>query len=751
MKFFYSFLFVLFTSSSFSQWVWDQFTGEERAFFYNISRKTEILKPELFHLFEFTDSIPYVNDTLPNYSYIEKEIVKHPEKLILHTDQITRKSIGLVSDLATAYALWQLDNVLHYRTSVAPEHEKLKEQYSYFEKLVMENIPQTALTTLSSGEYVIRKGIASYFSPNMTIADRMAGIANSGYSLEDQMLILNAISKAQEKFVQEEMAKCLFKLGMFQTPKFDFISATGDGSSWADLLGSFKTPYNHLVPDERGLFHFETEIFTEQETKAEGVVVEKKPVIRAKEIVVKELRMDKEKATILHFDVLGYHPERQTTVAIQKGDKSYILYGKNEHRLISPDSSYGKGSTYWRLMYELEHDYIAQIRENLYGKKGYEYWIKDYEDKIKNTELLIKKTEFRLDELRYTPTGQPKMKKKKIKKKNLDKSDQINGHPTNTLTKHEKKMNIEQNRLIHLNTLWEDQKNKLRALIKEFEEAKFLLIKYEDLLDRMQKNLGYVFMDYKQDGPIYTFDDGTIFNYATQEFIFLPNGREEVFRVYQISFGEKVLSTRIEENFIHINFAYQDLNERFNLRKIEPDNAARNFTASDSIQTMEIFQEILKRKMDVTMIVEAGGIISQQEAVKGNFVRDSNLTAIAYSADNYKNTGFTVYRADKKSTMELRVTCWGEEMMPASMNNYLSSATKFKSKYPDLNEIDFYTGMLAKKKAEQWLIALKNLVPYWFKKQEDQAAILKALNSVKIGKVKFNQGRIEAKVPTLAE
>ncbi|MBI3136763.1 MAG: hypothetical protein HYZ14_18965 [Bacteroidetes bacterium] len=726
---------------------WDDFTGEERAFFYNISRKTEILKPELFHLFEFTDSIPWINDTLPDYGYVEKQIVKSPEKLILHTDQIPRKSVGLITDLATAYAVWELDKVLHYRTSVDEKDKPLKEKLKVFETYVMQNAPQTALTTLASGEYVLLKGIPGYFSPSMSVTDKMAALVNSGYSQQDQMLILNAIYMAKENYVNDRSIEIFKALGGTNTGYRNFISAAGDGSNWSDLLGGFKTPYNHILPDDRNLYYFEAEEYIEKEEKPGGEVVLKKPIIRLKDIRVREFRTNNEKSTVLHFDVQGYHPERQTTIAIQKGGSSYILYGKNEHRLISPDSSYGKGTTYWRLLWELEHVYIADLNERLYGKRGYEYWISEYEEKMKDTELLIKKTELKLNELRHTPMGQPKMKKKKIKNKNLDKSDQINGHPTNTLTKTEKQINIEQNRLVHLNTQWENEKSTLEKLKKEMDEAYVLLVKYQSLLDKMQKNLGYIFMSYEQDGDIYTFSDGAQFNYATQEFIFPCTHREEVFHLYHITFGEKVLSTRIEETFVHINLSYAHLKDRYTLERIvENKNPNPPFTENDSIQVMEIFSAILDKELKVELVAEGGGIMDYSHGV---YYRDSTISPVANEKEGFKNAGVTIYRADKGSTIQLRVTCWGEQMIPYAFEAYRPQFAKFKSAYPDLNEVDFYTGIKAKQLAVDWLGQLRAYVPKWFKKAADQAKLLKALKGAKIKMVWFKGGEIKTGVPAM--
>lgn len=741
-------LFISITGSA--HWVWDEFTGEERAFFYNITRRTEILKPELFHLFEFTDSIPWVNDTLPDYAYVEKQVVKYPEKLILHQYEMLRKPVGLISDLALAYAIWELDRVLHYRQSTDEKDKPLKEKQKVFEKYIMENIPQTALTVLTSGEFVLQKGIYGYLSPSLTISDKLASLVNSGYTQMDQMLIANAISSAQEKYVHLRAGELMHHVGYTKDIiRTDFISAAGDGSSYSDLEGSFKTPYNHTIPDERNLYFFEAEEFVEKELKPDGEEILKKPIIRVKDIRVREFRTSTDKATVLHFDVQGYHPERQTTIAIQKGGASYILYGKNDHRLVSPDSSYGTGTTYWRLLWELEHFYIDDLNEKLYGKRGYDYWIDVYEKKMKNTELLIKKTEFKLDQLRHQPAGQPKMKKKKIKNKNLDNSDQINGHPTNTLTKTEKKMNIEQNRLVHLNTQWENEKAMLEKLKKEMEEAYILLVKYQTLYDKMQKNLGYIFMAHEQEGDIFTFSDGAIFNYATQDFIFPKESREEVFHVYHISFGERVLSTRIEETFIHMNLSYVNLKDRCTLEKLVYDKQESGMSLSDSIQTQEIFMAILQKNLPVEIQACAGGIVGNPSDADLDFFRDSSSEAIVSggSGYNFKNDGFVMYRADKTNKISLSVTVWNEKSVTEKFSAYQAKYLKFHGKYPGLNEADFYCGIRANYLATRWIEELKSLATKWYKKPAEQAKILKALNTLSVKSVWFENKKVKASVP----
>ena len=308
-------------------------------------------------------------------------------------------------------------------------------------------------------------------------------------------------------------------------------------------------------------------------------------------------------------------------------------------------------------------------------------------------------------------------------------------------------MNIEQNRLVHLNTQWESEKNTLAKLKKEMEEAYFLLEKYQGLFDKMQKNLGYIFMDYKQNGNVYTFSDGATFNYATQDFTFPAGQREEVFHVYHISFGERVLSTKIDENFVHINFSSVERDEKYTYRKIlENKYAAPKMSTSDSIQLMEIFWAVLKHDLKIEMIAEAGGIMGLSNGV---YFRDSTLVAEAYSQDAFQNSGLTIYRADKSNTLALRVTAYGEKMIPSDFEPYRSAFIKLKSKNPDLTEIDFYTGIKAQHHAKIWLERLKAIVPSWFKKLDEQAKLLKALNGVKIKNVEFLQGKLSSKVPMI--
>jgi hypothetical protein len=744
-------LLALLSTSAFSQESWDDMSGEQRAFFFNVSRRTEILKPELFHLFEFTDSIPYINDTFPDYKYVEREIVKAPEKLILHTDQMARKSDGLVSDLATHFALWELSAVLKFRNSDHESHEYLKPKLKIFEKYVLEKVPLTAVQTLTDGDFVVRKAVRGYYEPSLQTGDKLAGLVNSGFSQNDQMLILNAIAHAEEKYVKVRSKEIFDLLGGITEDYQNYISAAGDGKGYTSLEGGIFTPYNRTLPDDKGMFGFHTESRIKQKTYEETHSKRPKPdvsYLAIQEVRSREFKTRGDRSTVVHFDVYGYHPERQTTIAIQKGGSSYILYGKNENRLLSPDSTYGEGTTYWRLLWELEHVHIAKLNEALYGKRGYEYWIDVYEKKIEKTLLLIKKTEYKLDKLRHKPDGKPKIKKKKIKKKNLGHSDQSGtGHPTSALTKTDKKENIEQNRLVHLQSQLANQKAKLAELIHEMEVAYFILQGYKTLLDKMQKNLGYLFMDYEQDGDIYTFRDGATFNYATQDFTFNSNDRQESFHIYHIAFGKTVFAKTVDESFVHMQLSSVEPADKYTYKKtIGLTNETVAMTVSDSIQVMEIFRKILDKDLAVDLQVYAGGILGQDG---DDYFRDSLLTAEPYNKENELNKAVWEYRATWDTKLHLSVEVWEDKMIPYNFERMEKGYLKLKKKYPELTEIDYTSAVKARQLAHQWVESLKALVPIWFEDLADQAKLNRRLNGLSASKVGFKNRQIWSKVPLI--
>jgi hypothetical protein len=712
---------------SFSQNNWNEMSGKQRAFFYNVSRNIENIKPELLHLFEFTDSIPFINDTLPDYAYVEKKIVEDSTKLLLHYSEFSRKNNGLIADLATHYAIWELDLILQFRKSSKPKFQYLKPKLKQFEKYIIETAPQAAIKTLSNGNYELSTSVNRYYAPNLSIKEKIAAIKNSGFSENDQLLIIRSVYSAQEKYILNRSLEIFKLLGGKVDKYINYLIAAGDGENYSELESVFRSKYSRALPDPKALFNFE--VVKNKKTNQQELETSNNPI---KKLITHPIF-----PTQIHIDVWGFHPERQTTIVIQKGGNSYILYGNNEdseNRCVSPDSTYGEGSTYWRLIYELENIHIADLKEKIYGKKGYDYWIAEYEERIEVTRLKIKVTEKDLNEIRYEPasTKNPKIKKKKIKKKDLGKSDQAGkGHPTQKPTGTAKKKQKLQNRLIALNTQLENEMRTLKELKIEKEKAFDILASYETLLDKMMKNVGHSYVEYEKDKQgNYTFDDGSTFNYFNQDFMFKPNGKTENFEIITLAFGEKVFSKTIEEVFVHLNINYPNLKHKFTLFKAYAGNEINNkLTVSDSIQIMELFWTLGKTNKKLNINAVGGGIIG---GTYPDYFRDSLNHPVPYKKENIKAESVYLYRVDVTKQINAKVTNFRQNMIPYNFNTkYGKYYAKAKAKIPQLNEIDFYTVILAKKRMDIWLEQLNNLANNWLTNTDYQSKVISKLNSAK--------------------
>jgi len=358
-----------------SQTNWAEMTGKQKAFFYQLTRKVENLRPEFFHLFEFTDTIPYVNDTLPDYPFVEKEIEIDSSKLICHFSDMARKNRGLLMDLGTHYATWELDLLLQFRDSEKQQYQYLKPKVIVFEKLVLENAPSASVKMWSDSGYTIMPNIKSYFSPNLTIVEKIAALRNSKYNVDEKLTLLNAIYDAQEIYIENRASEIVHVLTNQNIASTNYLIAAGDGKDWNELESIIRTKYNRHLPDPKTFFNYDLESKRAKKSDNKTIGISQNSVIR--------MASKAKFQTNLHIDVWAYHPKRQTTLIIQKGGNSYTLYGNSENRYLSPESTFDEeGVTYSKLINELEDVWIADLKERIYGKKGFDYLIDQYEKKI---------------------------------------------------------------------------------------------------------------------------------------------------------------------------------------------------------------------------------------------------------------------------------------------------------------------------------------------------------------------------------
>lgn len=744
-------LFVFSGALTFGQQSWSEFTGEEKAFFYRVSRETALLRPELFHLFVFTDTLPLLNDTLVDYDSVERAVVRDSSLLEIHRPQFARKSTGLISDLACRFALWELNNMLNVNYSEDTVHHHFRSKWKAFEHRVAAALPQIAFIKNNLGEYVVSTAVKRYFGSTLQPVDQLAALSGSGFGQNDQLLILNAIGYARERYVDERSKEVVSILGGHDEGYRDLLSAVGGGGGDVPLEGRIATPYHQKLPDERRLFRFHVVRRTAAEKHLPKTEQKRTPQSDAHYLEIARVHEETvstrpDLSTVVHVDVQGVHPERQTTVVMERGEAAYLLYGNDKNRRVSPDSSYGKGATYHRLLWELEHVHIAAMNELIHGKRSYTYRIKFLEKEIKSTLLAIKETEYRLDELRHRPEGKPKMKKKK-RKRNTGISYQPSGHPLSAPSKKDKQLNKQRNQLLRLNAQLTAEKRLLNQLKEEMERAYFTLERYLYLRDRLQKQLGREIMSYVSEGDCYTFSDGATFNWATQDMTFPKDEKEEPIKIRHITFGKSVFDPSIAPSLVHFNISHSFEGQRYIHKKVVDHFVdSLEATSSDSLQIMELFRILSKEDRPLEMHLLAGGILGECDGI---YFRDTSVTA-AVQRDSILPQNAWEYRATKADKVYLRVEVWRDRSIPPDFHRYQKKFARLKERHPNLNEIDYLTAVQARQLAIQWKKQLIEWASLWLEKSPERARILQQLSRIKPSKVGFENARYWEKVAALS-
>ncbi len=335
------------------------------------------------------------------------------------------------------------------------------------------------------------------------------------------------------------------------------------------------------------------------------------------------------------------------------------------------------------------------------------------------------------------------------KKKSLGFSDQDNkGHPRGKPSGTAKKKQVQQTKLVEYQGRLSHELEMLKTLKEDKEKAFDILAEYETKLDLMQKNIGYIFMNYKKSkkSENYIFEDSVTFHYDTQDLIFPPDYREQSFDIFVISFGEDVFAKSIDESFVHINITYPKSEEKYTMYKevLASENQTQ-LSVSDSIQIMELFWALGNKNTDLNIQSTGYGILGGEV---GNYYRDTKIFPIPYEKENENTKTVYTYHANVEEKVSIEIKAYRSQMIPFNFNEkygkyYLSA----KSKIPSLNEIDFYTVILAKKRMDSFLEQLNNLADIWIVDKDIQPIVKSKISKAKNVNLLSSLSKIKIKVP----
>ncbi len=567
--------------------------SEVKAYLFHVVRKSPILEKNLGYAFEYSGPKVYLRDKSVNYDSLEHLIINQPELLYIRTEEIAKAPKGLLLELTNKTAVWMLNKALNdIQNGIYDYNQDLYNDYiTQFNKFLPKSIIRQ-----KTYELLFDPKQSPIFNSNLSLYDRGVLLQQIGFSNpEDQLKILKAQHLAINQTIQEQCFILFKSLGGSASEFENYLFAAGDGSYTNGILSERERDddgnWNKGLPKAIGLFPYDLEL-------KDGQLLPLRMVTRQMETCGKGLQ------TNLHFDVWGYNTNKQTTIVIEKDGWSYHLYGSENTRFLSPDSSFSKGYTFHKVINHLEKILKKDLEPIILGRKGYNSEIDEVQKALSQTAELIRKEEIASG---ISPIALGNSSKKQSKKK------------TNTTSWSTELYDLYQE-YINLESELDDLFRQREPYLKEYLEAKSVIDKYKE-------SLGLRWMPYVERDGLYIFRDSCVFNIHTQEFLFPSTLKREAFEVRLIAIPEDLLGTSADEVMLHVSkvdiepMYDADLRIEF-FDSFDSDAFQLNrsiFTEKDTATLRKLFDRISKKSPSLRIEVIGNGIGKWED---GRLLRD---------------------------------------------------------------------------------------------------------------------------------
>ena len=515
-KLYITFLFFFILLNSFGQSV--MLTPEENGRMYHIVKKSKVLDRSLSQYFEYKGpkiQFKYFregeNDSLIDYDSIVNTIILEPSLLKIDYYGLSHASTGLLAELSSKMALYELYEDLKTRNIEKVEGTSNR-SFEYFMDTLILKLPNGTIRK-KNGKNVPSSSVMDLINPNLFFNQRSTALSSfQSITQPQQKTVIEAINFATRSYLQFKGKEYYSKICHLSPDFKTNLLACGDGSNTDGLLEEREKIYKHKNelgdPVGVGLFTYETTFESGNKNKQTLV---------PKQSAVLEFDAIPEEYTTLHLSMWGFNRNQQTTVAIYREDNMYLLYANKLTKELSPDTTFGKGATLQSIIAQLENKAIPDLDKQINGKDGIREKLGNKDTSYNYVLLEIVNTEFELVNLRYNG-----LKNKKKVKKTQDHLAWL----------YARKISIEKQQ---------------KELIEELAEAEERMARFNERLFELKAFINYTEIKYDRFGYVYTFSDGTTFNSNTQNLTFPDSLKVEDFEVRLITFGPDAMSKHVDE------------------------------------------------------------------------------------------------------------------------------------------------------------------------------------------------------------
>ncbi len=497
------------------------FTSIQQCWLYKIMYETSSLKSNWDSYFLYKREIPMLppgiynkeyREDLINWSLFEDNVVNDSNLLVIDFDSLKNSSPGILAEASVKLALWELysefakafQNTEHI-TSNQQKNQIFSEMYAVLPPVMKKN-----------GR--IKKKYESVFlnllNPSLSIAKKVYSLAAvKGLSPGQQKIIMDRWHKVTGDYISKKSADYFERLAGRPIYYNGSLLAAGEGSGSSGLLKEYEDAGDLPLQTGNGKG---VGFFTYEMQLKRGKLV---PKIES-EISIHPLA---DEPTLLHPSLWGMDSNKKPLILIQKGDRSYLLFADYQTDLLSPDDNLSPGISYLDRMKELEKKEITDPLMDL-KKSGGLMAIYQREDSLRNViQSKIHTLELEIDSLQKLDEASPSLidQRKRL----------INSYQDN--------MRDKELRLKEIN-------EKITAEYRKIDKARERLL-------QMKFVLGPDIQKWVRNDSVYLFEDGTIFNFKTQDLIFYPDTSSDKITVKLLAASYSLKSKLKDEVQLYVN------------------------------------------------------------------------------------------------------------------------------------------------------------------------------------------------------
>ncbi len=499
------------------------FNTQQKFWLYKIVYKTPSLKRNWSDFITYQGAFPtrevkivkggILNiQHLPDWDLIKKQILQNPDLLTIKFDEISKSSPGLIADASVKLTLWELYSILADGLSEEIPFSS-HETAVYFKNKMVTTLP----SVMKKGTDVKEKYLPVLYdilNPSLPVYQKSASLSKvKKVSIQSHKKVLDKWHQLVRKYVEDQSDKYFNILAQRSIYFKGQLLAAGEGSGSSGLLREFENKdgggINTGTGKGIGLFTYD-------------MLIKKEKLVPQFETTTNTGAL-KNEPTLIHLSLWGIDSNKKPLIVIENKDNSYLLFADYTSNEICPDPNASMGISYMDRIEEFEYEKIEKPLIELNKNNGL-LAIFDRENRTKDQiAAKIKSLELEID--------------------SINKLEEINETAIST---RKSKIDINLKNLTNKESKLSDLQRKISGVYQNTDRS-------EKKLDKMKSALGKNVQPWTKQDSIYTFADGTQFNYHTQDLIIYTDSFSEPIKISLLAASFSLESERKDEVQLYIN------------------------------------------------------------------------------------------------------------------------------------------------------------------------------------------------------